>query len=150
MLRILIYTDADVGEHLIEKCTKIYPKHQRLSPGLLVMVCRHKSCYGFEVMEKKESIVMVYNLLLKYFKNPPRFIVYDNACNLHNTCMIRYVFVRLYVMLKTFVSRYISIIINVIFLLGSKAISKYIINRFHSQNHCFNFSYSMKSLTLKK
>ena len=72
------------------KCTKVYPKHQRFSPGLLVMTCQHQRCYGFEIMSSRESTIMVYNMLLKKFDTPPNIIIYDNACNLCTTCSMRY------------------------------------------------------------
>ena len=86
--RLPIYEDENEEKH-IKRCTKIYPKHQRLSPGLLVLVCKHKVCYGFEILRFKESTTTVFNLLLTLFQTPPRIIIYDNACNLHNTCIIR-------------------------------------------------------------
>ena len=79
----------DENEEIIKGCTKIYPKHQRLSPGLVVVVCKHKVCYGFQILRRKESTITIFNLLLTLFEKPPRTIIYDNACNLHNTCIIR-------------------------------------------------------------
>ena len=74
-------------------CTKIYPKHQLLSPGLLALVCIHRICYGFEILESKESTTNVLRLLLTRFKDPPRNIIYDNARNLHNTCVELFIFI---------------------------------------------------------
>ena len=39
--RLSIYEDEN-EEKNIKRCTKIYPKHQRLSAGMLVLVCKHK------------------------------------------------------------------------------------------------------------
>ena len=33
-------------------------------------------------MTSLESTVMVFNMLMRKFKEPPRVIIYDNACNL--------------------------------------------------------------------
>ena len=71
------------------KCSKIYPKHNRFSPGIIVMACKHKVCYGFQILRERESTEVVYKLLISIFKRPPRMIIYDNACNLHTTCIKR-------------------------------------------------------------
>ena len=74
---------------VIAKCTKIYPKHHKFSPGMLIMACRHKICYGFQILREHESTVVVYNMLISLFEKPPRIVIYDNACNLHTTCIMR-------------------------------------------------------------
>ncbi|KAI6649515.1 hypothetical protein LOD99_11880 [Oopsacas minuta] len=89
--RLPMYEDDN--EEKYKGCTKIFPKHQRLSPRLLVVVCRHK---------------------------PPRIIIYDNACNLHNTCIIREP--------KLFKD------------------TTFLVDRFHWKNHCCNPAYSLKSV----
>ena len=76
-------------EKIANTCSKIYPKHNRFSPGMLVMACKHKVCYGFEILRERESTIVVYNMLVSIFKKPPKMIIYDNACNLHTTCLMR-------------------------------------------------------------
>ena len=56
-----------------------------------MMACQHRKCYRFEVMKLRESTVLIFNMLLKKFKTMPEVIIYDNACNLHSTCIMRYV-----------------------------------------------------------
>ena len=38
-------------KEIIKGCTKIYPKHQRLSPVLV--------CYGFQILRRKESTITI-------------------------------------------------------------------------------------------
>ena len=71
-------------------CAKKFPTHHSLSPGMVMMSCQHKICYGFQILRSKESTICILNLLLTHFHTQPRIIIYDNACNLHRTCMIRY------------------------------------------------------------
>ena len=35
---------------------------------------------------------LVYNMILRNFEYPPKIIIYDNACNLCTTCLMRYLF----------------------------------------------------------
>ena len=74
---------------LVDNCSKIFPKHHKFSPRLIAIICQHRVCYGFQILRKHESTVLVYNLLLRIFKVQPKVIIYDNACNLHKTCMKR-------------------------------------------------------------
>ena len=53
------------------------------------MACEHNRCYGFQILREKESTITVFDMLLRHFKTPPSMIIYDNACNLHATCMMR-------------------------------------------------------------
>ena len=127
-------------------CTKIYPKHQRLSPGLLVMVCKHKICYGFQILRRRESTTMVFNLLLTLFQKQPSLIIYDNACNLHNTCMIRYV---IFVKIETSRSPSSYKCFYYMYIYRDPKLFRrttFLIDRFHSRNHRCNPSYSMNSI----
>ncbi|KAI6648096.1 hypothetical protein LOD99_11905 [Oopsacas minuta] len=58
--------------------------------------------------------------VLTLFKKPPQIIIYDNACNLHNTCIIREP--------KLFKD------------------TTFLVDRFHWKNHCCNPAYSLKSV----
>ena len=69
-----------------------HPKHNRFSPGIIAITCKHKVCYGFQILSERESTEVVYELLINVFKRPPRMIIYDNACNLHTTCIMRLLF----------------------------------------------------------
>ena len=70
--------EGEKEEKNIKGCTKIDPKHQRLSPGLLVLLCKHKVCYGFEILRSKESTTTVFNLLLTLFETP-HALLYTSA-----------------------------------------------------------------------
>ena len=87
--RLPVY-EVDQTNLSSSSCTKIYPIHQRFSPGLLVIACEHKICYGFQIMRQRESTISIFNTLSTHFKRQPRIIIYDNAYNLHTTCTIRY------------------------------------------------------------
>ena len=95
------------------------------------MSCRHVICYGFKIFTSGESTITVFNILMRHFEILPKFIVYDNACNLHNTCLIRSVLLLLYN------------IVNVIKLKSFRdptafRNSTFLIDRFHSTNHKCN------------
>ena len=86
--RLPIYQD-DKHPVVRDICAKKFPVHPTLSPGMVMMNCQHQICYGFTILRAKESTVGILQLLLTHFRKLPRIIIYDNACNLHRTCMIR-------------------------------------------------------------
>ena len=86
--RLPIYVD-DSNPVSKDICTKKFPIHRSLSPGMIMMCCEHKICYGYQILRSKESTISIFHLLLTHFKVQPRIIIYDNACNLHRTCTIR-------------------------------------------------------------
>ena len=94
MFRLPLYEhdDHDTNGH----CRKTFSSHQTLSPGMIMMNCQHQICYGFQILRQRESTIGILNLLLTHFKIQPRIIIYDNACNLQKTCVIRYVKFTLY------------------------------------------------------
>ena len=64
-------------------CSKTYPNHKKLSPGLLIMTCAcpQKCVYGFLMMLDGESPMMVFDIIMSRF--PPNYnphILYDNSC----------------------------------------------------------------------
>ena len=85
--RLPVY-ELDEDKHP-ERCSKSYPTHNKFSPGLLIIACEHRICYGFQILRRHESTVVIFNMLLSLFRNQPRVIIYENACNLHKTCMMR-------------------------------------------------------------
>ena len=64
-------------------CTKCFPSHQSLTPGLFIVTCAcpNKSIYGFTMMVKHESPGMIFDITTTRFDpsyNP--VWVYDAAC----------------------------------------------------------------------
>ena len=66
-------------EEMADECSKSYPKHIQLSPGLIIIVCKHRICYGFQIMRQRESTIVIFNMLISLFKVQPQVIIYDNA-----------------------------------------------------------------------
>jgi hypothetical protein len=49
----------------------------------------HSKCIGFSVQDSQETPRTVYEIVTTRFDRPPKFIVYDNACNLSEYCLNR-------------------------------------------------------------
>lgn len=64
-------------------CSK-YPYYTRdLVQGLLLGLCGMcGGLIGYEVMKTGESPAMVFNWILRHFEAAPKYVIYDNACNL--------------------------------------------------------------------
>ncbi|XP_069109578.1 uncharacterized protein [Argopecten irradians] len=60
-----------------------------LLPGIFTMHCQHGNCYGYSIMDSVESPDMAFTVLLTRFETAPNFVIYDNACGLHNYCLNR-------------------------------------------------------------
>ena len=54
-LNYLEFQFVNGKEEITNECSKIYPKHNRFSPGKLVIACKHKVVYGFEILRERES-----------------------------------------------------------------------------------------------
>ena len=74
---------------ILQDAKKVHPRHRILSPGMITIACRHGINYVFKILTSAESTVIVFNILICHFRHQPKYIIYDNACNLHNTCLIR-------------------------------------------------------------
>ena len=72
-----------------DSCRKLSYGHPTLSPGIFTVYCQHGVCYGFEVMARCESPKIPFQIFTTRFPHPPRVIVYDNACKLHQYCLNR-------------------------------------------------------------
>ena len=46
-------------------------------------------CYGFEILQQCESPRHPFQIFKTRFLKPPRAIIYDNACSLHQYCLNR-------------------------------------------------------------
>ena len=90
IFRLPLYV-VDNDSVVKEMCTKKFPTHHSLSPGMVMMSCQHRTCYGFQILRSKESAICILNLLLTHFSIQSHIIIYDNACNLHRTCMTFYI-----------------------------------------------------------
>lgn len=72
-----------------DQCTKTFPSHGVLLPGILTCLCSHGKVYGAVLMERAESPRHVFQALLLHLPSPPKNIVYDFACALQNYCLAR-------------------------------------------------------------
>ena len=70
-------------------CHKKKKGHHSLSPGILTTYCPHGISYGFEVLQDVESPKIPFEMMMSRFLEPPRYIIYDNACNLHEYVLNR-------------------------------------------------------------
>ena len=64
-------------------CEKVFPSHNKLTPGLMIMTCAcpQKVVYGFSLMTSGESPQFLFDIVMSRF--PADYspsIVYDNAC----------------------------------------------------------------------
>ncbi|GAQ93113.1 hypothetical protein KFL_013070010 [Klebsormidium nitens] len=55
--------------------------------GIMVVTCKHRFVYYYHVLLRHESLRDVFTFLVTRFEHrPPRFIIYDNACELSRYC----------------------------------------------------------------
>jgi hypothetical protein len=53
----------------------------------MVVTCKHRFVYYYHILLRHESVRDVFTFLVTRFEHrPPRFIIYDNACELHRYC----------------------------------------------------------------
>ena len=99
-------------------CKKYLSKqHPMLSPGVFLLVCQHGFCHGFTMMDKHESPRIPFDILTTRFPTPPKTVVYDNACKLHQ------------MVLKREPLRFKN--------------TKFLVDRFHSKGHTCSRGYHM-------
>lgn len=66
-----------------EFCNKAYKTSGRLGAGVVLFWCvKHRECIGFTILQKAESCQIIYETLSTRFKEMPKYVIYDNACNL--------------------------------------------------------------------
>ncbi|XP_066928489.1 uncharacterized protein [Clytia hemisphaerica] len=71
------------------ECRKNHRGHPNLTSGIFTVYCIHGICIGFQVMDKEESPNIPFTIFRTRFPTAPKYIVYDNACNLHNYALNR-------------------------------------------------------------
>ena len=71
------------------KCTKVELRHPYLTPGVMHMCCPHGIALLAFIMPRYEGPTIPFELLFTRFLSSPDTLVYDNACNLHVSCMKR-------------------------------------------------------------
>ena len=99
-------------------CKKyISKRHPTLSPGVFTVLCEHGFCHGFTLMDKNESPRTPFDILTTRFPTPPKTVVYDNACKLHQ------------MVLKREPLRFKN--------------TKFLVDRFHSKGHTCSRGYHM-------
>jgi hypothetical protein len=53
----------------------------------MVVTCKHRFVYYYHILLRHESLRDVFTFLVTRFEHrPPRFIIYDNACELSRYC----------------------------------------------------------------
>lgn len=66
-----------------DECSKDYKRSGRIGAGVLLFWCiEHRECIGFSILRSAESCQAVYAVLSSRFPVMPRYVIYDNACNL--------------------------------------------------------------------
>ena len=68
-----------------ELCSKLFPEHRRLTPGLFIVTCccPKKKVYGFKKMIQGESPRIIFDIIMTRFEddyNPT--IIYDASCRI--------------------------------------------------------------------
>ncbi|KAI8891491.1 hypothetical protein BC833DRAFT_533892 [Globomyces pollinis-pini] len=72
------------------QCNHQFKTAGRLGAGTLLFWCgRHRNCIGFTILQSAESSQTVYSTILGRFKKIPKYIIYDNGCNLYDYILNR-------------------------------------------------------------
>lgn len=80
---------ADNPEDESGTCTKVSNDHATLTPGILSFFCPHGICLLTHIMPRYEGPSIPFETIFSRFRDPPRFIIYDNACNFSRYCLRR-------------------------------------------------------------
>ena len=72
-----------------DDCRKKSYGHPTLTPGIFTVYCAHGICCGFDILRSCESPRHPFEIFTTRFQQPPKAIVYDNACHLHIYCLNR-------------------------------------------------------------
>ena len=83
------YKADSKSEKQKDQCRKESWGHPTLSPGIFTIYCQHGICYGFSVLSDCESPKHPFEIFRQRFKVAPKIIIYDNACKLHQYCLLR-------------------------------------------------------------
>ena len=78
-----MHCNVEDEKSLKDMCTKVFPSHNSLTPGLMIMTCAcpQKIVYGFSLMTSSESPQMIFDGIMSRFpQNYSPQIIYDNAC----------------------------------------------------------------------
>ena len=78
-----MHCNVEDEKSLKDMCTKVFPFHNSLTPGLMIMTCAcpQKIVYGFSLMTSSESPQMIFDVIMSRFpQNYSPQIIYDNAC----------------------------------------------------------------------
>ena len=78
-----MHCNVEDEKSLKDMCTKVFPSHNSLTPGLMIMTCAcpQKIVYGFSLMTSSESPQMIFDVIMPRFpQNYSPQIIYDNAC----------------------------------------------------------------------
>ena len=71
-------------------CNKDYKEAGKYGAGMALFWCgRHRECIGWILLQKSESLEIIYAALVTRFVKLPTYLIYDNACNLYEYCANR-------------------------------------------------------------
>ena len=71
-------------------CNKDYKEAGRYGAGMALFWCgRHRECIGWILLQNGESLEIIYSALVTRFRRLPKFVIYDNGCNLYEYCANR-------------------------------------------------------------
>ena len=79
----IVHCNVEDEKSLKDMCTKVFPSHNSLTPGLMIMTCAcpQKIVYGFSLMTSSESPQMIFDVIMSRFpQNYSPQIIYNNAC----------------------------------------------------------------------
>lgn len=82
-------SDKTTVKRASDDCRKYASHHPNLTPGIFTIYCSHRICYGYQVMDSHESPRHPFEIFRSRFLAPPKTIIYDNACKLHQYCLNR-------------------------------------------------------------
>ena len=80
-------SDKTTSKRASDDCRKYASHHPNLTPGIFTIFCSHGICYRYQVMDSHESPRHPFKIFRSRFPAPPKTIIYDNACKLHQYCL---------------------------------------------------------------
>ena len=71
-------------------CNKDYKEAGKYGAGMLLFWCgTHRECIGWILLQGSESLEVIYGTLVTRFSIIPKYVIYDNGCNLYEYCANR-------------------------------------------------------------
>ena len=71
-------------------CNKEYKEAGKFGAGMALFWCaRHRECIGWILLERSESLEILFSSIVTRFRKIPNYIIYDNGCNFYEYCVNR-------------------------------------------------------------